>query len=65
MTKPITASMVADLKNQTDETMMDCKKALVMHDGDFPAALKWLQETPLHLRRGFILDGRKCPCCGR
>lgn len=59
----ITAAMVAQLRMQTDETMMDCKKALVICEGDMQAALKYLKETPFHLRRGARLDGPRCRCC--
>jgi translation elongation factor EF-Ts len=59
----ITAAMVAKLREQTDATMMDCKKALVRFDGDYETTLKWLTETPYHERRGAILDGRRCQCC--
>lgn len=62
---PITAAIVDRLRTETNETMMDCKKILTIFDGDYDAAIKYMRETPLHARRGFILDGRRCPCCGK
>lgn len=58
----ITAAMVSQLRDQTNEPMMECKKVLIMYDGDMGAALKYLQETPLHIRNRFRLDGPRCRC---
>jgi translation elongation factor EF-Ts len=62
---PVTAAMVAKLRQETSETMMDCKKYLVQFEGDFDAALKYIQTTPYHMRRSARLDGKRCPCCGK
>lgn len=64
MSQPVTAALVARLRDETNEPMMECKKALVRHDGDYDAALKWLLETPFHIRRMGTTRHGRCPCCG-
>lgn len=61
----ITVDMVKRLRDQTNDTMFDCKTALIMHDGDFEAALLYLKETPYYMRRLAIPDDHRCPYCGR
>ena len=41
---PITAKMVAELREMTGAGMMDCKKALVEADGDMNKAVEILRE---------------------
>jgi elongation factor Ts len=43
----ITAKMVQSLRQATGVGMMDAKKALVEHDGDFDKAVVWLREKGL------------------
>jgi translation elongation factor EF-Ts len=59
----ITAKMVSYLRSQTNESMMECKMALIKHDGDMKAALDYIMTTPLHIRNKGKLDGRECCCC--
>lgn len=40
----ISAKDVARLREMTGAGMMDCKKALTEHDGDFDRAIQWLRE---------------------
>jgi len=49
----ITASLVKELRDETNLGMMDCKKALVEADGDKAKAIKLLRE------RGLAIAGKK------
>lgn len=48
------ASQTTELRALSGVSMMDCKKALVMHGGDFQAALRWLSEG--HWRAGKLIS---------
>jgi len=43
----ITAQMVRELREQTSAGVLDCKKALEAHDGDFEKAVAYLKEKGL------------------
>jgi len=43
----ITAKMVKELREKSGAGMMDCKKALVKHDGDMEASMTFLKEKGL------------------
>jgi len=43
----VTVSMIKELRGATGAGMMDCKKALIEHDGDSEAATDWLREKGL------------------
>ena len=43
----ITAEMVKELREQTSAGILDCKKALEAHDGDFERAVAYLKEKGL------------------
>ena len=43
----ITAQMVKQLRDATQAGMLDCRKALVAHDGDFDKAVTFLREKGL------------------
>lgn len=43
----VTAVQVKELRAATSAPMLDCKKALEAHDGDFDKALQWLREKGL------------------
>ena len=40
----ITAQMVKELRQETGAGVLDCKEALVTHDGDFEQAAAYLRE---------------------
>ena len=42
--KLVTAELVSKLREETDEPMMVCKKALTVTNGDFDKAVEWLKD---------------------
>ena len=43
----VTASMVKELREATGAGILDCRKALEAHDGDFDRAVDFLREKGL------------------